>query len=412
MRLRSWAAVVVAAVALVAVLGSGATADVTVTGLPPWLDPVAEKTLSAVWSEIMASGPGLDMVETLRMVIPKLLKGYEISLIKAEGQNVFLSFKNPSKVMWNVELSLPSIDGLPLQWFKDDTKGLADDLYLLVSDLPLGALSWADRPLKQRILSVVEKLLPGWKPDVLIRLNEAGATLSVGFTPSPPLVLALNPIIDSGSLPIIAQNELKEHLLTGQSGLIGLPVLWSEHHKSDIETEMKAFLLDKNVVDRTKSEVEVKLAPGQISKINAKVESLRYSLYAWFAAYAGTDDKYGEFGLHLGRRAQLFPWWDVELYGEFITEVNDFDVESRLGMMWTPHRKIWIGGEFSTEEDEFWWRVFYQGGYDKPYFVWRYSEDSDHDWGIGWKFNQFFSLELHYDGRDEDSFSLKVINNL
>jgi len=409
---RLWAAAVIAAVALIAIRFSEAEAAVVVKGLPAWLTPVAEKTLSAVWSEIVASDPQVDRIGTLRIVLPRLLKGYEISSIEAKDRDLFVSFKNYARIKWDVQLHPPKLEKIPMGWFLGDVGGLDKELLSIVADLPLDALGWGDKSLKQQILSVVDRRVPGWKPDVLIKLHGDGATLSIGFIPCSPLVLALNPVIDSSSLPIIFQNDLKQDLLKGQSRLIGLPVLWVDNHKTDIEAGIKAFLLQRNVVDRAKAQVKVRLVSGQISKINAKVESLRYSLYAWFAAYAGTDDKYGEFGLHLGRRAQLFPWWDVELYGEFITEINDFDTEARWGMMWSPHDKIWLGGEYSSESDKFWWKVSYQGGYNKPYFVWRYSEDSDHDWGIGWKINQFFSLELHYDERDGDSFSLKIIDNL
>lgn len=412
MRIRSWAAAFFFAAALIAVSVSTTNASVRVSGFPSWLCPVAENTLNAVWAQIEDSDPLLDRIETLRVVVPKLLRGYEISSIAEKKQNVLISFRSAEDVQWGIHISLPQLTGPALNWFSGDVEGLEKELLLLVKDIPLDALGWADRPLRAAILSTVNRRLAGWDSDLLIKVDSSNAILQLGFTPRPPLILALDPVIDSSSLPIILQNRLKESILTSQSGLIGLPVFWAEQHKQKIEEEIITFLLQRNTVQRAKAKVDVKFSPDQISRMNAGVESSKYSLYAWFAAYVGTDDRYGELGIHLGRRAQLFPWWNAELYGEFLAELNDMDIETRWGVTWSPYDRIWVGAEYSTYDDALWWRFDYRGGYNKPYFTWRYSEDYKHDWGIGWKVNQYFSLELHYDDRDEDSLSLKVINNL
>jgi hypothetical protein len=409
---RSWAAAVLTAVALILVPVYPAGAEVRVKGLPEWLVPVAEKTLSAVWAEIESSDPALDRGATLKIVVPRLLEGYGISSLEVTGNNVDISFLSEQKIDWKVELSPPGLDPVPQKWFSEDIKGLEGILLSIVEDLPLSALGWADHALRMTIQAKVEEQLSGWEPYIVIRVNGTQALLEVKFTPRPPLILALEPVIDSGSIPIILQNRLKESILTGQSGLIGLPVEWARIHKPHIEAAIQAFLLEKNTVERADAKVNVDLDPDQISQLHATIESARYSFYAWFAAYVGTDDRYGELGVHLGRRAQLFPWWSAELYAELITQLNDLDMESRWGMMWSPADRFWIGAEYSADEDQLWYRMAFQGGYNKPYINWRYSENSEHDWGIGWKINQFFSIELHYDDRDEDSMSLKVINNL
>ncbi len=412
MGIRPWATALFVAVALVSVSVSTTYASVTATGFPQWLKPVAEKTLNAVWSEIQVSDSGLGQVETLRIVAPKLLRGYGISSIEKKGQEVFVSFRSLETVEWDVKISFPKLTESGLKWFYDDVNGIEQELLSFVREIPLDGLGWADHSLREVIILAVNRRLAGWDPDILIKLDGAKATLQIGFTPRPPLILALDPVIDSGSIPIILQNRLKESILTGQSGLIGLPVAWSEQHKAEIEEEIQTFLLQRNTVERARARVNVDFSPEQISKLNASVESSKYSLYAWFAAYVGTDEKYGELGIHLGRRARIFPDWNVELYGEFLTELNDLDIETRWGLIWSPYDRIWVGAEYSTLDDDIWWRFVYQGGYNKPYFTWRYSDRSKHDWGIGWKVNQYFSLELHYDDRDDDSLSLKVINNL
>lgn len=409
---RSWAAAVLTAVALILVPVSPVSAEVRVKGFPEWLVPVAEKTLGAVWREIETSDPGLDKARTLSIVVPRLLEGYEISSLEVKDSNVDISFQSDQEIDWKVELSPPGLDAVPQRWFAEDITGLEGILLFVVEDLPLNALGWADHALRRTIQEKVEEQLSGWDPHIVIRVNGTQAVLEVNFTPRPPLILALEPVIDSGSIPIILQNRLKESLLTGQSGLIGLPVEWARKHKPDIEAAVQAFLLEKNTVERSDAKVSVDLDPDQISQLHATIESSRYSFYAWFAAYVGTDDRYGELGVHLGRRAQLFPWWSAELYAELITQLNDLDMETRWGMMWSPADRFWIGAEYSADEDQLWYRMAFQGGYNKPYINWRFSENSEHDWGIGWKINQFFSVELHYDDRDEDSLSLKVINNL
>lgn len=145
-------------------------------------------------------------------------------------------------------------------------------------------------------------------------------------------------------------------------------------------------------------------------KVN--VESRHYTIGAWAALYAGTRDRTGEFGVHLGRKIKIFSRWSMEVYGEGILELQDWDPEGRLGLRWSPWGDVWIGGEWSSKDSMWWGRINIEPRMHKPYVWFRWREDGEYNAAIGYKATEYISLELHYDTRDEDSLGLRLIGNL
>ncbi len=52
------------------------------------------------------------------------------------------------------------------------------------------------------------------------------------------------------------------------------------------------------------------------------------------------------------------------------------------------------------------------GKVKQPYFWVRFSENSEKNMGVGYRLNEFLSIELHYDERDDDQWSIRAVGNL
>lgn len=414
------------AAALVFLGGAGVSESqelIRVEGVPYWLRPSVERSLLSVWSELSPRSEltGEDRRALLAMVARRLFIGYSPSIALSEfGILVTLSPESP--VAWNVEIKPPSLSPPVGEWFAESASELSGMLDRMLGRLPLEALSWADVALKEAIEDTCAPLLPGWSPSLLVRLEggSAGARrpadekriLQVSFTPKPPLVLAIVPSISSKTLPVAFRSDLREKILRTLAPVVGLPIEWAAKNKLRIEALAAEALLDTNTVSNARARVDVSFSPDQLSPVEAEVESPRYSIRAWIAAYAGSDGKYPEIGFHLGRNILPFSGWDVELYGEWTLTANDFSLESRWGFRWSPWKHILVGAEKAFPGNTLWYRLSVAGGARSPYFWWRLSEDGDSMLGLGYRLDQRISLELHYDARDEDKLTLKAISDL
>jgi len=406
------AAAVLSAAALVSVCATPAFSGVIVSGLPQWLEANAEKSLSTVWEQM---DPSLSMntrKEMIELVAGKLFSGYHVSSIKSDQRDLEFNFKPSTKGNWEVFFNIPDLNEAAKGWFRTDAEKPEKEVAELLKEFPPEALSWADFALERKIDEVMAKYLAGWTTGVVVKLKRDVNILEVLFSPEPPLVLAFDPLVDSTTIPYVFRSELRKSLLRDLSSFTGLPVVWLQSHKAEFEKLAAAKLSERNTVQNARASVDVDALPDQISQIQATVESGRYSLSAWLAVYIGADERYPEFGLHLGRITQPFSGWDLEFYGEFITKVDDLDLESRLGMRWSPLNNIWLGLEYVDPDDLVWYRILYSGSLKKPYFWWRHSSDRENHFALGWHLTQYLGIELVYDERYQDKWSIRLLNNL
>ncbi len=230
--------------------------------------------------------------------------------------------------------------------------------------------------------------------------------------PAQPLVLAVNPKSTSSSLPSLVHSGVKDDLMAGLSSLIGLPVAWVAKHEKQVADWASSQLQDETFVENLKVDIRVVLKAQPVTDLSVRMESRRYTIWAWVAGYAGTSDRYPEAGIHLGRKAQIFPRWDVELYGESLLYLNDWDLETRLGIRWSPWDRIWLGAERSWPDEATWWRAWFDGPVRSPYVWIRTSDEGEVNFGVGYRLNENLSIELHYDSRDENPSSVRLVGNL
>lgn len=412
---------------------SASPADIGVEGVPYWLRPSVERSLRSVWAEISPryaaqhdyregpSSPQGDLLSILGLVAERIFVGYSPFITVSEN-GILVTLSPDEPVAWLVEIKPPSLSPPAAEWFDENAAGLGGSIQRMLAFLPVEALSWADVALKEAIEETCAPLLPGWNPSLLVRVQTREASgdslpeetriLQVSFSPRPPLVLAIIPSISSSTLPVAFRSDLKEKILRTLAPVVGLPIEWAAKNKLRIEALAADALRDTNTVSNARATVDVAFSPDQLSAVKAEVESPKYSIRAWIAAYAGSDGKYPEIGLHFGRKALPFSGWDVELYGEWVLAANDFSLESRWGFRWSPWKHVLVGAEKSFPGNVLWYRVSVEGGPRSPYFWWRWSEDGDAMLGLGYRIDGRISLELHYDDRHDDRLTLKAISDL
>ncbi|MCL2010208.1 MAG: hypothetical protein FWG71_06635 [Synergistaceae bacterium] len=387
------------------------TETLSVQGMPLWLESHVMRGLSAVWDEIP---PGESRLDTLALVARRLFSGYEVTA-EQRGRAPVVVFKAQNPTRWSVLLVSPDLRAPTDSWFARDAAGMAGDILAFLEGLPIDALSWADSALKRQIGDVVERRLPGWDFSLLARLESGGgengsSTLQVAFHPKQPLLLAVTPTIFSSTLPVMFQSELTANLISGMSPVIGLPVEWISLHRSDVELLAQELLEDRSLVSNTRSRVEVAFVPGQVSKVDAAVNSERFIFQIWFAAYSGVSERYPEAGLLAGWNTRQYTGLDLEIYNETIIDVSEFGLSNRLGLRLKLWNRLQAGLEVEWPEQEVWYRAWWgPARVRRPYAWWRYSPEYGHNAALGYRINEYLSVELHYDERYEDKIGLRGI---
>jgi hypothetical protein len=349
----------------------------------------------------------------IKVVADRLFTGFTASEVYANSERIFVRLSPLEKVTeWKLELQEPQLQEPALQWFQNDLKKAEPRLAKITDGLPLDALSWSDEGLRDEVVRALSPDLTGWRPSIMVLNTDGLATMRISFTPEMPLVLAVTPHMTSVSLPILLHDDMKEDVLSTTSSLMGVPVAWVGRHAEELNLWVEAHLSDNRAVRRTGSVPKVKFEPAQVSHVNVNVESKRYTIAAWAAVYAGTDDRSGELGLHLGRKFEVTDDVAGEFYGEGIMELQDWKVEGRFGTRFSPWGDVWLGGEWSTQDRKWWGKLSIDPRLRKPYAWLRIREDGEVNAALGWKATEYLSFELHYDERDSGEWSLRMLGNL
>jgi len=292
---------------------------------------------------------------------------------------------------------------------------MAGEISVLLEGLPVDALPWVDTALKKQIENIVEHRLPGWDFSLLARLGAGDgendpSSLLVMFHPRQPLILAVTPSIFSSTLPVMFQSDLTAKLIPGMSPIIGLPVEWVGVHRHDVELLAQEFLEDRNTVSNTRSKVDIAFVPGQVSKLDATVNSERFIFQVWLAAYSGVKGRHPEVGVLSGWNTKQLTGLDLEIYNEIIIDMSEFGLANRLGLRLKVWDELQLGVEVEWPEQEVWYRAWWtEARVRRPYAWLRYSPTYGHNAAIGYRISEYLSIELHYDERYNDKIGLRGI---
>jgi hypothetical protein len=405
---------VLAALAAFASVANTAGASVRVEGLDGWLSESARRSMAAVYDHIPRSEPPAVKEELMRVVAERLLLGYSAESVVFTGVDAVVTMKVSSPVPdWRVEIVPPNLSPPVDAWFAADIAGLDEEILPLIRNAPLEMLSWGDLDLKREIENFSGRRIPGWRVLLLARAKaDGGVALNVSFSPEQPLTLAVTTKINSASIPAVLHSNLKDDLMKGFAPVIGIPVPWLELHKDDLAELGRSVLKGEELVRFSKADPVVAAQPGVVAGVDVELESRRYSASFWASIYAGAEERYPEAGIHLGRRIQLLPHWDMEMYWEGILRLDDWGLENRLGLRWPVWRNIWMGGEWSDMDDQWWGRVDFESWARRPYAWLRYSEAHEMGAALGYHINDYISIELNYDSRYEDEVNVRALLNL
>lgn len=411
--IKNWVAAFFIAATLIIYISPAYSYSVDVDGLPDWQERAVSRSLNAVAQKLSSGMDEAELIEVFKAVSEKLFKGYSLETINVTSNIVYLKFITIHTINnWLVEFNNPQLKGVPSEWFNSDLIKAKKVIELLIEGLPLESLAWCDIALKDEIEKELAHILPGWKPSFVVFSKDDLPMLEVTFSPEMPVILAFNSSFVSNSLPTLLQGEVKQDLMKEFSPFIGLPVAWAQLHSKEINSWAEGVLQTKGMVEKTASLSKVEFKAAPLSQMDVKLESRRYSIGAWASVYAGTKEKSAEFGVHLGKRVEMIPNWIMEVYGEGIIQLQDWNPEGRLGVRWSPWGDIWLGGEWSSRDDLWWIRLNIDPRLRKPYAWVRIREDGELNTALGWKATEYISFELHYDSRDSNMLGLRILGNL
>ena len=84
-----------------------------------------------------------------------------------------------------------------------------------------------------------------------------------------------------------------------------------------------------------------------------------------------------------------------------------------MGISISPFKYVWFGIEGSTEDEApLWYRLKFDFGRSEYYGWLRYSKNDDLEAAFGYRVNRYVSLELYYENKQKERFSLRALGNL
>lgn len=384
---------------------------VTIKGLPPWAEPSAKRSLEAVLSEIPRSIHPNERYSMLLIVAEQIFRGYEVKTVYSAGINepeiIFIPTGDFSG--WTVELMPPQLREPVDAWFNEDIAGLSAEIMTTLNNFPVEALTWADTALKDKIREFVDDMVSGWDFSLLVRIEEGRKVLQISFRPVQPFVLSIAASVKSNALPVMFQSDLSAKLVSDMYAIIGLPVAWVEQHEERISAWAEEKLRDRNAVFNIRASVSAEFTPDQVSRLETRTDSERFFFALRLAAYFGARGRVPELWLTAGWRTAGLTGIPLDIYNETFMALDDFNVNARFGARLEVARGFMIGAEYATQKDAVWYRLWWDDSSRRPYFWWRWNHEFGHNLALGYRLRDDLAIELHYDERDRDFFSVRGI---
>ena len=303
-----------------------------------------------------------------------------------------------------VDLQFSGIEEQTSELLESKLPTLKKQLEDTIKGASIDASDWADGVLRKMVRQQVEEALPEFKVAVDL-VNEADKTVvQVIVYPVGQLVRNVDYSMRSDAIPNILLMKLKHKYADECNKLRGLPVIYVERQKQEIEE----FLLNKlrNEPEIVKYELQpfVNITPDTDMDVEILIDSNKYKI--WFEGYGdiGRNEDNLSGKAHFGK----FISPKEEFFGEVEIVLDDVDWNFGVGYTrywgksgWTYVRRIPDGEnnyklEYNTDPK---WRLRAE----------HFAKKNRNEYGVRYRIHEFLSAEYVYGG---DEFYLRIIGNL
>lgn len=303
-----------------------------------------------------------------------------------------------------VDLQFSGIEEQTSELLESKLPTLKKQLEDTIRGASVDASDWADGVLRKIVRQQVEEALPEFKVAVDL-VNEADKTVvQVIVYPVGQLVRNVDYSMRSDAIPNILLMKLKHKYADECNKLRGLPVIYVERHKQEIEE----FLLNKlrNEPEIVKYELQpfVNITPDTDMDVEILIDSNKYKI--WFEGYGdiGRNEDNLSGKAHFGK----FVSPKEEVFGEveFITE----DVDWNFGIGYT---RYWGKSSWSyirrIPDGENNYKLEYNLDPKWRLRAEHFAQKNRNEYGVRYRIHEFLSAEYVYGG---DEFYLRIIGNL
>lgn len=380
---------------------------------PSWVKKCVSTGLAAVDRELKkAHMPSPAVDEALEIVGERLYPGYSVT---SRNGKVTLSLKKKSE--WKISCGLPEsasrLSPEAADWLKSDIDLFVPEVDKAVRNVSPEALKWGTDAFRAYLKKTASVFLPGWRVSATMKNAGGSSLLKIRLYPEAPLLITVNPHVVTHTVPQLLADDLGRHVPEYFSPFIGLPVSWIRKHETELSRSLDGRMENERPLSTLRAVVVNSVKLSSVTEVVSNIESTTYSLRGWFSAHAGTEAQL-QLGVHLGKMIDLPPGVKGEVYGETVFKVEDWGIEGRCGLRFSPLKYLWLGVEGSTSADAaLWYRMWFDDRGDRgPYAALRYSENYDLQVALGYRLNRYMSFEMYYDKDAEDRISLRAVGNL
>lgn len=303
-----------------------------------------------------------------------------------------------------VDLQFSGIEEQTSELLESKLPTLKKQLEDTIRGASVDASDWADGVLRKIVRQQVEEALPEFKVAVDL-VNEADKTVvQVIVYPVGQLVRNVDYSMRSDAIPNILLMKLKHKYADECNKLRGLPVIYVERQKQEIEE----FLLNKlrNEPEIIKYELQpfVNITPDTDMDVEILIDSNKYKI--WFEGYGdiGRNEDNLSGKAHFGK----FISPKEEFFGEVEIVLDDVEWNFGVGYTrywgksgWTYVRRVPDGEnnyklEYNLDPK---WRLRAE----------HFAQKNRNEYGVRYRIHEFLSAEYVYGG---DEFYLRIIGNL
>ena len=303
-----------------------------------------------------------------------------------------------------VDLQFSGIEEQTSELLESKLPTLKKQLRDTIKGASIDASDWADGVLRKIVRQQVEEALPEFKVAVDL-VNEADKTVvQVIVYPVGQLVRNVDYSMRSDAIPNILLMKLKHKYADECNKLRGLPVIYVERQKQEIEEFLLNKLRNEPEIIKYNLQPFVNVLPDTDMGVEFIIGSDKYKI--WFEGYGdigrGKDNLSGK--AHFGK----FVSPKEEVFGEveFITENVDWSFGIGYTRYWGKSGWSYIRRIPDGENN---YKLEYNLDPKWRLRAEHFAKKNRNEYGVRYRIHEFLSAEYVYGG---DEFYLRIIGNL